>query len=51
VESQKRFEVSITATHHWQALSLLNQLAEQPLSNPVIEDAFVESIVCATEAV
>ena len=51
VDSQKRFEVSITATHHWQALTLLNQLAEEPLSNPVIEDASVEEITLAKESV
>jgi phosphoribosylformylglycinamidine (FGAM) synthase PurS component len=51
VDSQKRFQVSITATHHWQALALLNQLAEEPLSNPVIEDASVEEITFAKESV
>ncbi|MDH4378401.1 MAG: phosphoribosylaminoimidazolesuccinocarboxamide synthase [Vampirovibrionales bacterium] len=49
VDSQKRFQVSITATHHWQALALFNQLADEPLSNPVIEDAFVEDITLAKE--
>ncbi|MFN8614763.1 MAG: phosphoribosylaminoimidazolesuccinocarboxamide synthase [Vampirovibrionales bacterium] len=44
VDAQKRFAVTVQAQHHWQAYQWLQQLAQEPLSNPVIEDAAVSSI-------